>query len=292
MTSAASMAEPPVDLADLDVQTAVWPVDGFLRRGLAIRNELKQTRADVLILDDIKLAPGTLARLAIKVIVLGTSNPRLGPAAVSTLVEAHPGVPREHLPKNATLLPQHWDPHWYPPLDDLVGLGIPNGAFAVGAVATRADSLLWLVEAGHWLPLDLPIHFLIVVPAGERRRLKRKIRGTMLPQRYHLSERMEQAPSLLASCHLTVMHHDEPIQRAGTLNGLHYGVPFITSMRGTSAPFSLFAHGAEQLAAEVLALYEDRDQYTALAQASRDFGGHSGSALALIEALVDAVNQP
>ena len=286
MAPAASQQEYADDLAKMGVETATWPADSLWRRGLAIRAEVQQFKPELVLLDGVKLPPGALMRLAVRLAVLGASVSAIDRRRAHSFVEAHPGIAVEPSSPQFVLVPQVWHRHWYPPLENLGSFGIPEGGFTVGGVATHADCLQWLVEAGHWLPLDLPIHFLVVVPAAARRQLRRTVLGTMLAQRYHFCDALAQAPALLASCNLTVLSSDEPIQRASTLNGIYHGVPLISRLSGTSVPFALPAQNAEQLAAQVLELYEDRDRYAALAAAGRQFGEQDRGAEALARALV------
>lgn len=290
MTPATSQPNPE-DLAGLGVETAAWTVDTLLGRGRAIRAAVQEFQPKLLCLDGVKLPWGALLGLDVRVVGLGMAGSTPGSSSARWLVETHPGIAVEPPLSNVIAVPPIWDPHWDPPTDDLSPFGIPAGGFAVGSVATQADYLRWMVEAGHWLPLDLPIHFLIVVPAGARSRLRREVRGTMLPQRYHFSDAVEQAPSLLASCNLSVLSYDEPIQRASTLNAIHYGVPLITLLNGSSAPCVLRAEGAEQLAAEVLNLYEDRDRHAVLADASRELGEQSSDAGAVLARALRAAGE-
>ena len=273
----------------LEVELAARPEDAHWRRSLAIRAEIKTHRPELLFLDGVKLPPGALLGLGIRVMGLGPTTATLKPNWAHGFVETHPGIDVGPVAPNVTAVPPIWNPAWYPPVEDLGPYGIPAGAFTVGSVATHADYLRWLVEAGHWLPLDLPIHFLIAVPAVQRGRLRRRVLGTMFPQRYHFRDAVEQAPSLLASCDLTVMSHDEPVQRRSTLNALQHGVPLMTLLSGTPVPYVLRVEGAEQLAARVLELYEHRDRHAALVEASREYGGQSGdSAEILARALLAA----
>ena len=289
MTPEAGPVAHAADLARLGIETCAWPADGPWRRGRAIRSQVQNYQPDLLLLDGVRLPPGALLGLGVRVAGLASSPHAVSSSWAQGFVETHPGIGVESVLPNLTEVPPVWDRQWYPPAPDLGEFGIPTAAFTVGSVATHADYLRCLVEAGHWLPLDLPIHFLVVVPAAARLQLRRAVLGTMLPQRYHFCEAMDQAPSLLARCNLSVLSHDEPIQRASTLNGIHHGVPLITLLSGTAAQCVVQAQSAEQLAAQVLELYEDRDRHAALAESSRQFGEQaSGAADTLARAVLAA----
>jgi hypothetical protein len=291
MTPVITEADHVEALAGLAIETASWSGDGQWRRGLAIRAEVQKYQPDLLLLDGVKLPPGALLGLGARVAGFGSPHTAIRTSWAHGFVETHPGIGVDLVSPNLTAVPPVWDPHWYPPTEDLSQFGIPGGAFTVGSVATHADYLRWLVEAGHWLPLDLPIHFLVVVPAAERQQLRRQVLGTLLPQRYHVCETVEQAPALLASCNLSVLNYDEPIQRASTLNGIHYGVPLITLLSGNTEPYVIQVQGAEQLAAQVLEVYEDRDRHAALADACRQFGEQTSAAAEVLAQAVAALSE-
>ena len=75
------------------------------------------------------------------------------------------------LDHKTTILPSAHDPRWDPPSFEFVSFGIPAGVFSVAAVADGGDQRMeWLIEWARGLPMDLPIHFLLVAPESDHDR--------------------------------------------------------------------------------------------------------------------------
>ncbi len=129
-----------------------------------------------------------------------------------------------------TLIPPGHDPGWYPAGPALDRWGVPGHAFTVGAIACESgdEQLANLVDAARWLPMDLPIHFLLLAPHEEHARLRRFIRKNPFPQRFHVGDDIGAAPALMAQCDLfaSLRWNSEPARRS-VLHCLHHGVPTI-----------------------------------------------------------------
>jgi glycosyltransferase involved in cell wall biosynthesis len=127
-----------------------------------------------------------------------------------------------------TMIPPGHDPDWYSAGPELNQFGIPERAFTVGAVAAGLDDdrLVMLIEAARWLPMDLPIHFLLFAPPEDHEILSRLIRRNPFPQRFHLADDFGTAPGVMAQCNLFVglRWDSEPVRRT-LLHCLHHGVP-------------------------------------------------------------------
>ena len=129
-----------------------------------------------------------------------------------------------------TLIPPGHDVSWYPPGPVLGDWGIPERAFAVGALAVEPSDgqLSLLIDAARWLPMDLPIHFLLIAPPDEHGGLRNLIRRNPFPQRFHLVDDIGAAPELMGRCDVFVSREraSEPARRT-LLHCLHHGVPCI-----------------------------------------------------------------
>ena len=184
------------------------------------------------------------------------------------------------LQPKTTILPLGHDPGWYPASYDLTAFGIPQGAFSVAAVSDGSEhaGLGWILECARGLPMDLPIHFLLVAPKASHDRLRRLIRKTPFTQRFHLSDSMEEAPGLLAGCSVLVVTdwHAE-IQRRTCRQCLASGVPVLAQavrpMEQIIRPAvngELVPEGDTDILAHTLfELYEDSERRTRLATAAR-----------------------
>ena len=131
-----------------------------------------------------------------------------------------------------TLIPPGHDVAWYPPGPDPADYGIPERAFAVGAMAVGPEygALRLVIDAARWLPMDLPIHFLLVAPPASHAELRSLIRRNPFPQRFHLVDDIGAAPELMACCHVLVsLEHDSEPARRTLLHCLHRGVPSVVA---------------------------------------------------------------
>lgn len=267
---------------------------------MAVRAKLASWPADILYLDSVP-SPGAivLATVAapVKVVVRLTylechSRPSVlarvfyrSPRTELILCDIAPE--RVHDPLTArwlggkiTILPSGHSTDWYPTDIDLQAFGIPAGAFTVAAVSDRPDDveLRWLVACAHWIPMDLPIHFLLIAPESSHEPLRRLIRRMPFTQRFHLYTNVEEAPGLLASSSAAVITAwGSEVQRRACMQCLAVGVPVLgidgALIREVIQPEvngELFtAADPEPLAHSIFELYEDKGRRAMLSAGAR-----------------------
>ena len=126
-------------------------------------------------------------------------------------------------------LPLAHDPRWYPASLEFASFGVPAGAFSVAAVTDGPNQgMERLIDCARELPMDLPIHFLLVAPESAHERLRRLIRKIPFTQRFHLSDAVEAAPAIMACCSVFVVTAWEvEVQRRSCMHCLSSGVPVL-----------------------------------------------------------------
>ncbi len=133
-----------------------------------------------------------------------------------------------------SVLPHGFSTDWYETDVDLQQLGVPEGAFTIASVAeldTRSN-FAWLVESAHWIPMDLPVHFLLIAPAATHERLRRLIRKIPFTQRFHLCDRVNEAPALIGLASVAVVSDwRSEVQRRACMQSLAVGVPVLAPDR-------------------------------------------------------------
>ncbi len=279
--------------------TLVHSASGRHPAALLARDRLRTKSIDILFLEGLRTpasiflsAYGLPARIVVKLCYL-ESNHRLGMLNRSlcrsgkvarVLSDVDPGDAGDPLTvrwlghKTMRLADGH-DREWYPSTFDLTTLGIPAGAFSVAAVTDGSDQgMEWLLRGARELPMDLPIHFLLVAPEPMHARLRRLIRKIPFTQRFHLCDSVDAAPGLLACCSVLVVTDWAPeIQRRTCMQCLVSGVPVVaqdvTLINQVVRPGingELLPCGDTQALAHVLfELYEDKERLTHLGTSAR-----------------------
>ena len=237
--------------------TRVSPGGGFGPRAARVaRDRLKSAPAQILYLEGLRAparlflaARGMPTRIVARLLYL-ESNHRLSAVnrwlcragrVARILADIDPGslgdaVAARQLRHKLTIVPSGHDPDWYPMSYELSAFGIPPGAFSVAAVSDGVEhpGMTRLIECVRDLPMDVPIHFLLLAPEQAHEPLRRLIRKHPFTQRFHLSELRGGAPGLLACCSVIVVTAWEmEIQRRACMQGLVAGVPIVAE---TSAP--------------------------------------------------------
>ena len=218
--------------------------------------------------------PSTLARILYRSARVAMISCDMAPE------NAHDSVTARWLGDKISILPSGHSTEWYEKDADLQSFGIPAGAFAVASVSDQQDDagLRWLVASAHWVPMDLPIHFLLIAPESGHERLRRLIRKMPFTQRCHLCTRMEDAPGLLASSSVAVIRgwHSE-LQRRACMLCLSMGVPVFGAdtavIRQVIQPEvngELFTvDDPEPLAHSIFELYENQERRSLLSAGAR-----------------------
>ncbi|MGI9258303.1 MAG: glycosyltransferase [Gammaproteobacteria bacterium] len=265
-----------------------------------MRAALKDSNADILFLDSVEkpaaifLATVALpARVIVSLSFLESARCPSVPARlfyrsarVATLLcdvapeNAGDTLSAKWLGRKVSILPHGFSADWYETGVDLKQFGVPEGAFTIASVAERhaRANLEWLIESAHWIPMDLPVHFLLVAPAATHERLRRLIRKMPFTQRFHLCDRVDEAPGLLASANVTVISDwNSEVQRRGCLQSLAVGVPvFAPDKRAIRRIVRPGVNGAliadkdpELLAHELYELYEDHGRRESLSAGAK-----------------------
>lgn len=206
--------------------------------------------------------PSVLARLLYRSARVATLLCDAAPESVGDALTA------KWLGRKVSILPHGFSAEWYETDVDLQLFGVPESAFTIASVAERRAkaNLEWLIESAHWIPMDLPVHFLLVAPAAAHERLRRSIRKMPFTQRFHLCDRVDEAPGLLASANVTVLSDwSSEVQRRACLQSLAAGVPvFAPDKRAIRRIVRPGVNGGlipekdpELLAHELYELYED-----------------------------------
>ena len=178
------------------------------------------------------------------------------------------------------VLPSGHSTDWYETDVDLQAVGIPSGAFTVAGVsdALGDERLRWLTASAQWVPMDLPIHFLLIAPESGHERLRRLIRKMPFTQRFHLCNRLEEAPGLFASSSVAVITNwRSELERRSCMQCLAAGAPilgadtgFIRQVVQTEVNGELLSvNDPELLADSIFQLYENRDRRAMLSAGAR-----------------------
>jgi len=121
---------------------------------------------------------------------------------------------------------------------DLSEFGIPKGAFVVGCVANDRPrkGLPVLLQATHDLPVDAPVHFLLVGKGMDSDAIQQLIQSSPMKDRIHVAGFRRDAPALIAACTVSVL---PSIKREGlpktVIEAMAYGVAPVVSNTGGSA---------------------------------------------------------
>ncbi len=271
-----------------------------LRAALAVRARLASRPADILYLDSVSSSSAILlATVAVptKVVVRlsyleSYSRPSFLARALyrSRRVQlilcdiaperAHDRLTESWLRDKITVLPSGHSTDWYETDIDLQAFGIPRGAFTVASVSDQPGEagLRWLVSCAHWMPMDLPIHFLLIVPESDHQHLRRLIRKMPFTQRFHLCAKIDEAPGLLASSSVAVITEwKSELQRRSCMQCLAVGVPILgvdaALIREVVQPEVngelLAGDDPEALAHSIVELFEDKERQAMLSAGAR-----------------------
>ncbi len=119
---------------------------------------------------------------------------------------------------------------------DLTQFGIPEDAFTVGCIANirPRKGIDVLIEAARHLPIDAPVHFLLVGNM-DNEKLQQQIAQSPWRDRIHLTGYRTDAPALMAACDVSVL---PAIKREGlpkvVIESMAYGTPAIVTDSGGS----------------------------------------------------------
>jgi len=188
------LTEKPVDVLYLDstaLSTEVIAATGFLPQPIVVRLSYLECCQH----------PGALARMLFRSRRVGCIFCDVSP------VQAGDEKLGRALQQKISVIPAAHSVDWYARDVDLKDYGIPEGAFTVGSVSTETSgaALRWIVACAQWVPMDLPVHFLLVAPETDHGTLRRMIRKMPFTQRFHLTSNVEEAPGLLAASSVAVI---------------------------------------------------------------------------------------
>ena len=163
---------------------------------------------------------------------------------------------------------------------ELETCGIPRGAFTVGCVANDRPrkGVPVLIEALHRLPVELPIHLLLVGQGMDRDQLARHIHAGPAAARIHCLGFRPDAPSLVAACSCSVL---PALKREGlpktVIESMAYGVvPIVTDTGGSAelvtdheCGFVVPPGDSGAIANAILEVWRDPDSAARMGQAAR-----------------------
>jgi L-malate glycosyltransferase len=89
---------------------------------------------------------------------------------------------------------------------DLQRFGVPRDAFPVAVVGNYRPrkGIEYVIDAAQWLPLDAPVHFLLVGAGLSNRSVLERITRSPLHDRFHLVGHQQEAPQITAACAVAV----------------------------------------------------------------------------------------
>lgn len=270
------------------------------RAAIAVRENLARRPADILYLDSISvpcaIVLGTLAadvKVVVRLSYLESAAPpsilaravfklsRIALVASDVSPErAGDSLTSRWLAKKLTILPTAHSVDWYRRDIDLQTVGIPAGAFTVASVSDQSGDagLRWLISSAHGIPMDLPIHFLLIAPKSGHERLRRLIRKMPFTQRFHLSDELNDAPGLLASSSVAVITDwRSELQRRSCMQCLSLGVPILAADSADMRQIVQAEVNGELLAGtdpEILShsifeLYENKERHSMLSAGAK-----------------------
>jgi glycosyltransferase involved in cell wall biosynthesis len=118
---------------------------------------------------------------------------------------------------------------------DLSEFNIPTHAFVVGFAGRNRPrkGIKFLINAAHWLPKDLPIHFLLMGKLTDDQKLHRMIDRNPFRDRIHLTGFRKDVPAIASACDTFVL---PSIEREGlaraVIEAMVYGTPPIVTNVG------------------------------------------------------------
>jgi L-malate glycosyltransferase len=95
---------------------------------------------------------------------------------------------------------------WYHEKADLQRLGIPPDALPVAVVSNYRPrkGIEYVIDAAQWLPLDTPVHFLLVGAGLANRSVLERVSRSPLSERFHLLGHREDAAQITSACAVAV----------------------------------------------------------------------------------------
>ncbi len=133
---------------------------------------------------------------------------------------------------------------WYDsPVASLAEFGVPEDAFVVGCMTNvrPRKGVEVLVKSAQYLPVELPVHFLMIGEGMDGPAISRAIADSPLRERFHIAGYRRDAPSLMAACDVSVL---PALRREGLPKSI------IESMAYECAPIVTATGGSPELVEE------------------------------------------
>ena len=140
-------------------------------------------------------------------------------------------------PERVVTIYKGHDLSWYQSRPaDLSEFNLPDDAFVVGFAGRNRPhkGIQVLIDAARWLPPDAPVHFLLMGPLTDDRKLRRQIEESPFRHHIHLTGYRTDAPAVAAACDTFVMPSTkrEGLSRA-VIEAMAYGTtPVVTRVGG------------------------------------------------------------
>ncbi len=140
-------------------------------------------------------------------------------------------------PQRVVTIYKGHDLSWYQSRPaDLTEFDLPDNAFVVGFAGRNRPhkGIQVLIDAARWLPPDAPVHFLLMGPLTDDRKLGRQIAESPFRENIHLTGFRNDAPAVAAACDTFIMPSTkrEGLSRA-VIEAMAYGTtPVVTNIGG------------------------------------------------------------
>jgi len=223
-----------------------------LRSIMLIRQEIRQHRYDLIHLFNTKaIVNGSLAALGLPVKVLAYRgaagmywydptawlshlNPRIDYVICnSRYVEQH--MKRQMLFRAGTAVMIHkgMDDEWFRDVKPLSRniLGIPENALVAGCVANvrRIKGLPCLLEATYHIPVDIPLHILLIGSGMDSARILKLIESSPLKDRIHILGYRPDVYEVIAACDIYIQPSLSESLSRSVMEAMCLGIPCVVS---------------------------------------------------------------
>jgi L-malate glycosyltransferase len=226
-----------------------------LRSIRLIRQEIRQNRYDLIHLFNTKaIVNGSLAALGLPVKVLAYRgaagmywydptawlshlNPRIDYLICnSSYVEQHMKQQLLFRTGKAVMIHKGMDGEWFRGVKPITRnkLGIPEKALVAGCVANvrRIKGVPCLLEATHHMPVDIPLHILLIGSGMDSARILKLIESSPLKDRIHILGYRPDVYEVIAACDIYIQPSLSESLSRSVMEAMCMGVPCVVSNVG------------------------------------------------------------
>lgn len=226
-----------------------------LRSIRLIRQEIRQHQYDLIHLFNTKaIVNGSLAALGLPVKVLAyrgaagmywydpTSwlshlNPRIDYLICNShFVKRHMQQQLLFHPEKAVMIHKGMDGDWFRDVKPISRnkLGIPENALVAGCVANvrRIKGVPCLLEATYHMPVDMPLHILLIGSGMDSDRILKRIESSPLKDRIHILGYRPDVYEVIAACDIYIQPSLSESLSRSVMEAMCLGVPCVVSDAG------------------------------------------------------------